>query len=120
MPRYYFHLIEDGHRSADLDGSTFGSFELAFLDACRAAQDMSWEVATRGNDPAKFSFEITDEDGKPLAHVPFVEPAAGLSRASPDQGAALGRNLNRLNVRDPADAVSDRRRQVDRRNATRR
>lgn len=120
MPKYYFHLIEDGQRSVDLDGSTFGSFELAFLDACRAARDMSWEVATRGKDPAKFSFEIADEDGRPLAHVPFVTSPEGLSGGAPIQRAVFGRILDRLNVRDPVDAVPDRRRQVDRRKGSRR
>ncbi|MCC6737253.1 MAG: hypothetical protein IT534_14160 [Bauldia sp.] len=73
MPVFYFHLIDDGHRSADADGTAFASFELAYLDAFRAVQDMAWEMIQRGRDPRRCSFEIADASHVSLAHLPFAE-----------------------------------------------
>lgn len=74
MRIYYFHLIENGERFADRDGSSFASFELAYLATHRAVQDMWWEMVKRGKDPRNCSFEITDSEGSSLAFVPFTEP----------------------------------------------
>lgn len=73
MPVFYFHLIEDGHRSQDVDGTVFASFELAFLDTYRAARDISWEMVQRGKDPRTCAFEIVDAAETSLAILPFAE-----------------------------------------------
>lgn len=88
MPIYYFHLIEDGRRSPDRDGSPFASFELAYLATHRAVQDMWWEMVKRGKDPRTCSFEITDASGRSLAIVPFTEPL--------DDAAQSGGTLDEL------------------------
>lgn len=73
MPVFYFHLIDDGLRSPDADGTDFASFELAYLATFRAVQDMSWEMVQRGRDPRRCVFEIADSADTHLAHVPFAE-----------------------------------------------
>ena len=77
MPMFYFHLTEDGDRSADLDGSPFASFELAYLATHQAIQDMWSEMVRRGKDPRTCSFEITDSAATSLAIVPFAEAMDG-------------------------------------------
>lgn len=73
MAVFYFHLIDDGHRSPDADGTDFASFELAYLATFRAVQDMSWEMVQRGKDPRRCVFEIADAADTSLAQVPFSE-----------------------------------------------
>jgi len=77
MPMFYFHLTEDGERSADLEGSSFASFELAYLATHQAIQDMWSEMVRRGKDPRNCSFEITDSTATSLAVVPFAEAMDG-------------------------------------------
>ncbi|MCW5717878.1 MAG: hypothetical protein KIS68_08630 [Bauldia sp.] len=64
-----FHLIEDGHRVDDPDGSGFDSFEMAYLDTYRAVRDMWCEMVKHGKDPSGCSFEIVDADAMCLAVV---------------------------------------------------
>lgn len=95
MTMYYFHLTEDGERSADLDGIDFASFELAYRATQRAVQDMWWEMVSRGRDPRTCSFEITDAAATCLAVVPFVsalEAALQSPRISADAPCADGRS----------------------------
>jgi hypothetical protein len=111
MPMFYFHLTEDGDRSADLEGSPFASFELAYLATHQAIQDMWSEMVRRGKDPRTCSFEITDSAATSLAIVPFAEAMDG-SLPLIFRSEALGSDP--CPDDESPDAVADRRRQLRR------
>jgi hypothetical protein len=111
MPMFYFHLTEDGERSADLDGSPFASFELAYLATHQAIQDMWSEMVRRGKDPRTCSFEITDSAATSLAIVPFAEAMDG---TLPSIFRGEGPGSEPCPENDGPDAAADRRRQLRR------
>lgn len=73
MPRFYFHFISQDQVSRDAIGTEFHSLEAAYLDACRAALEISMEMLQVRDDPNDDGIEITDENGCMLMHIPFSE-----------------------------------------------
>jgi hypothetical protein len=73
MPRYFFHLIDGKNRSPDEDGAEYLNLEVAFLDAWKAALDISFEMLSKRDNPSGHRFEIADEVGDVLADLPFTE-----------------------------------------------
>jgi hypothetical protein len=73
MPRFFFHFISHDHLSRDEVGTVFSSLEAAYLDTWNAALEMAMESLRAQDDPTNDGFEITDEDGRMLMHVPFSE-----------------------------------------------
>jgi hypothetical protein len=73
MPVFYFHLSGRGHYRRDDEGITFASVDEAYLEAYRAALDISFEMLRMRDDPDGHAFEITDEDGTVLIELPFSE-----------------------------------------------
>lgn len=119
MPMFYFHLTENGDRSADLDGSPFASFELAYLATHRAIQDMWPEMVRHGKDPRTCSFEITDAAATCLAIVPFAEAMDGAlpsifqseklaDSPCPDDGSPDAVSNRKRDVRRKRDSVPAR------------
>jgi hypothetical protein len=73
MPRFFFHFISHDQVSRDEVGAVFSSLEAAYLDTCDAALEMSVESLRAHDDPTNDGFDIADEDGRLLMHIPFSE-----------------------------------------------
>ncbi|MBV8978615.1 MAG: hypothetical protein JO261_00025 [Alphaproteobacteria bacterium] len=96
MPRFFFHLASPGEYSRDDTGTEFATFYDAYLDAHRAAADMSCDLLSQSADPNRYSFVISDGEGHTLAELPFV----GASR----RGDSSGREIRARIARSMADA----------------
>lgn len=73
MPLFFFDFTFDGVTQTDDTGVHFPSLEAAYLEACAAALDMSFEkLRARGN-PQPDSVEILDGSRQFLMLVPFSE-----------------------------------------------
>jgi hypothetical protein len=98
MPRFFFDLSTSDHFERDNVGSTFETLEKAYLDACRAAIDISFELLRERKDPSRYLFEIRDTDGHVVWELPFAEvlqPGRARPRRSPAHDrlqASLDRN----------------------------
>jgi hypothetical protein len=73
MPRFYFHLQMPGGTDPDDTGIELSDPNTAYLEAYRAIPGIASEILSEGNDPAEFAFEITDEIGNVLWHIPLLE-----------------------------------------------
>ena len=73
MPLFYFHMVSKGSYAVDREGLTFANVDDAYLEACRAALDMSFEMLRKQLDPNDHRFEIIDEFGTIVMDVPFAE-----------------------------------------------
>lgn len=77
MPRYFLHLRHgpgpDG-LALDPDGDEFAGPEEARAHALAVARDLIARVRLHAvRDWFSCTFEVTDEDGQPVAQVPFSE-----------------------------------------------
>jgi hypothetical protein len=80
MTHYFFHLDGPDGRSDDLLGCEFESVEAAYLEASRAALEISNEMLARREDPYGLRFEICDETLGPVLDIPFRELLRSPSR----------------------------------------
>lgn len=73
MPRFYFDLSTSEHFERDAVGAMFATLEAAYLDACRAVIDISFELLRERKDPSRYQFEIRDAGGQVVWELPFAE-----------------------------------------------
>ena len=73
MPRYYFHLRPADEIGDDYLGTNLPNAEAAYLEACAAALEISFEMLRKRIDPAPHSFRVTDASGELLFEIPFSE-----------------------------------------------
>lgn len=73
MTRYFFGLVDETGLSPDDMGADFPTLEDAYLEACHAALEISFEMLRERRDPTDLRFEITDRFGRLLMEVPFAE-----------------------------------------------
>jgi hypothetical protein len=68
-----FRLVSPGEHSADEIGADFPDVDAAYLDAHKAALDMTCDLLRQRCDPRRYQFEIADCDGRFLMDLPFSE-----------------------------------------------
>lgn len=73
MPLFYFHLRNPQGLNRDQIGLEFPSVEAAYLEACHTVPEISADLVRKKANPARYAFEITDEDDRLLMEVPFAE-----------------------------------------------
>ena len=73
MPRFFFDLATPRGVERDDVGVVFASMEAAYLDACRAALEISIEMLRNRQDPDRHSFEVRDERVQLVLEIPFAE-----------------------------------------------
>jgi hypothetical protein len=73
MPLFYFNFTSDGLVTMDEVGTEFPSLEEAYLDTWRAVLEISFEKLGTRDDPNRDSFDILDNERRPLMHVPFSD-----------------------------------------------
>jgi hypothetical protein len=83
MARYFFHLTSPDGSSKDDIGTELASAEAAYLAACDAALDMSYEMLRERRDPARHTFEVADEQGQVVFEIPFAEVTRPAERRHP-------------------------------------
>lgn len=71
MPRYFFHIRENGTLIEDEEGSLLASPEEAHLEALKAAREILAEKLLAGQVVDGGRFEIADEDGQTIDTVLF-------------------------------------------------
>jgi hypothetical protein len=97
MARYFFHLTSPDGSSKDDIGTELASAEAAYLAACDAALDMSYEMLRERRDPARHTFEVADEQGQVVFEIPFAEVTRPAERRPPYAGvhASIQRHQDR-------------------------
>ena len=83
MARYFFHLISPDGSSKDEIGTDLPNAEAAYLEACEAALEMSFEMLRERTDPNRHTFEVTDEEGHVVFEIPFAEVTRPAERRPP-------------------------------------
>jgi hypothetical protein len=73
MKRYFFHLLGPDGRSEDAIGAEFDSPDAAYLEAVRAAREISADMLGGRGDPSALRFLVCDQELGPLMEVPFAE-----------------------------------------------
>jgi len=73
MPLYFFHLISPDARSADECGCELPNVESAYLEAYRAALELSFEMLQKRRDPSSLRFEVTNDSDQIVIELPFSE-----------------------------------------------
>ena len=75
MPRYYFHLRDQGSRLTDEDGVSLPDAEAAWYQAVRSARELIRADLQLGCKWDGKAVEIQDERGAPVAQIPLQEIA---------------------------------------------
>jgi hypothetical protein len=70
---FHFHLSTPHGFERDEFGCPFETLEQAYLDAWQAALEISIEMLERREDPSRYRFEISDDNGGLLLDLPFME-----------------------------------------------
>src|SRR5260370_38969207 len=73
MARFFFNHCSAGDVSVDEIGTEYPSVEAAYLDTYDAMLEIAFEKLRTRRDPGQDSFEILDDCGHVLMHVPFSE-----------------------------------------------
>jgi hypothetical protein len=73
MPLFFFDFTFDGITDTDDAGVRFPSLEMAYLETCRAALDISFEKLRARKNPHLDSVEILDCNRRFLMLIPFAE-----------------------------------------------
>ena len=97
MSRYFFHLMSpDGPHKDDI-GTDLPNAEAAYLEACEAALEMSYEMLRQRRDPSNYAFDITDAEGHVIFELPFAEVTRPADRRPPigNLHASIQRNHQR-------------------------
>jgi hypothetical protein len=94
MPRYFFHLVTPSTYYADDIGAEFETAEAAYLDASRAAVELSIEALRRRETTTGHRFEIMDDHGQLLFDLPFNEMVRSRGSNPFQSNLALRRQLD--------------------------
>ncbi len=73
MPRFFFDLASPGGLERDDLGVTFAGVEAAYMEACRAALEISMDMLRARQDPGRHRFEVRDERAALVLEIPFTE-----------------------------------------------
>ena len=73
MPRFFFDLASPGGVERDDLGVIFTGVEAAYVDACRAALEISVDMLRDRQDPGAHRFEVRDEAASLVMEIPFTE-----------------------------------------------
>ena len=73
MTRFFFDLSTPAGFERDAVGIEFASLERAYLEASRAAIDISADLMRERKDPSRYSFELRDVSGDLVLELPFSE-----------------------------------------------
>jgi hypothetical protein len=100
MSRFYFDLVTPAGRDTDELGVQLSSLDEAYLEACRAAVEISHEhlLGGHGGDLHSYRFELFDDERNLLLEAPFREvlnPRAACPRPVGVVVEAIHRNLAR-------------------------
>jgi hypothetical protein len=97
MPRFYFHLSTPKGRERDDIGSDCLSAEAAYLEARRAAMEISADLLRRAETPDPYRFEVCDPQGQAVFDLPFREVLLAPPQGRPTaQDALISRTRERL------------------------
>jgi hypothetical protein len=77
MTRYYFHVRDGEDFIRDLNGENFESLSAARHEALGAARELVADAVESGEPPNHRTIEITDEENRVVAQVPFSEVLKG-------------------------------------------
>ncbi len=87
MPLFFFDLATPGGIERDDLGVSFPGVEAAYMDACRAALEMSVDMLRARQDPARHCFEVRDERAALVLEIPFTEVLQPRRRPAPPRRA---------------------------------
>lgn len=73
MPHFYFHLSTGDDYERDEVGSDLKDANEAYLEAFETAQQLVVDLVREHRRPARYRFDICDEQGRVLFQVPFSE-----------------------------------------------
>jgi hypothetical protein len=75
MPRYYFHILSQGQRVEDEEGTDLPDLDAARKEAITSAADLiaDYSRSAAGLLPQSDAIEIADADGKQLAVIPLAD-----------------------------------------------
>jgi hypothetical protein len=77
VPRFYFHIVRDGVRFEDPEGTELSTIAAARDEAVAAAYEIAANAVRQGVAVDQV-FELADEAGNVLLTLPF--PKVGISR----------------------------------------
>ena len=83
MARYFFHLVSPNETSKDDIGTELPNAEAAYLQACDAALEISFEMLRERRDPSRYAFEVADVEGRVVFEIPFAEVTRPAQRMPP-------------------------------------
>jgi hypothetical protein len=83
MARYYFHFWNGARYEIDDTGVEFDNADGALLDAFHAARSIAVELERDGKDPLALSFDIMDQSGVKVLHLPFSEALGATKGRAP-------------------------------------
>ena len=94
MPRFFFDLAGPGGVERDDLGVMFAGVEAAYVDACRAALEISVDMLRERRDPGRHRFEVRDERTALVLEIPFTEVLQpGGAAAAPSRPHRLHRQI---------------------------
>lgn len=73
MPRYYFHIYQDGSFIRDEEGSICSDLEAAKREAMASATDLAGQALTKALSVDEICVEICDEEDQVLAGLTIRE-----------------------------------------------
>lgn len=79
MPKFFFHIRQDGELIEDPDGTVLASLEAAVASASQDARAIVAERIAAGNIVKANSIEVTDPGGVTLAVVTFQQVLEALT-----------------------------------------
>ena len=80
MPRYFFHILDQGELVRDEEGTLCPSFDGAIEEAKASARDLARQEIARGQSPEQVCVEIHDERGRILGALSLLEVVRHPSR----------------------------------------
>jgi hypothetical protein len=84
MTHYFFHICSRTERIEDREGADFDTLEAALAEARLAAREILAEDLRKGQVDETRLFEIVDEQGRLVAHLPFQDAInEGAARRQP-------------------------------------
>ena len=96
MARYFFHLVSPAETSKDEIGVDLPNAEAAYLEACAAALEISFEMLSTRIDPSRHAFEVTEANGQFVFEIPFLEVMRPGHRASHPPKTETRRGTKRM------------------------
>jgi len=83
MPRFFLDILDGRKLLADPEGQDFADLNAALAEAAASARDLVAYGLMRNEDVSGRSIVVRDEDGEPLATVPFRSALPGKLREEP-------------------------------------